>query len=62
MTEKPWYLSKTVWLNAATFVVAVSQLLMEQPWLSPSAVSVLGTIVAIANLYLRTTTDSKLTK
>lgn len=60
--SKPWYLSKTVWLNAAVFAVAVIELLSQQPFIPQSWLPMLGSAVAVANLYLRTTTDTKLTK
>lgn len=62
MNEKPWYLSKTIWINAASLLVAVLQLVSQQPWIPPSAIPVIGSVVAIANIYLRANTESKLTK
>ena len=60
--SKPWYLSKTVWLNAAVFAVAAIELLSQQPFIPQAWLPIIGSVVAVLNLYLRSTTDTKLTK
>ena len=60
--SKPWYLSRTIWLNVAAFAVAVVGLISEQPWIPPSALPVIAMVVSMANLYLRPNTTTKLTK
>jgi len=56
---KPWYKSKTVWLNlasvAATLVGAAAQVLPNlQGILDPQTYLIAGAVVGVANIVLRT--------
>lgn len=53
--SKPWWESKTIWLNAAVAAVAVVEATSEalRPFLPPDAVGGLLAAVAAANVALR---------
>lgn len=54
--SKPWYMSKVLWVNIATLVVNVGAVVLQQAGdlhISAEAVSLLNSVVAIANLLLR---------
>ncbi len=54
METKPWYESKTVWLNALAILVAVGYYLLDQPGVVPAQYLVYATaIIGALNLVLR---------
>lgn len=56
---KPWYTSKTVWVNALSFIAAVLALMVAEPALVDySKYSVLA--LAFVNILLRVVTSEKI--
>lgn len=55
---KKWYESKTLWVNAITFLVMALGAPELQALLGPGTVQVLAAIIAIANIGLRFLTNS----
>lgn len=55
---KPWWESKTIWLNAAFGVLAVAQATTDalKPFLPPEALGGVLAVVAAANVALRVVT------
>jgi Mg2+/citrate symporter len=57
--QKPWYKSKTVWMNAVLTLVAMIELLKGLPWVSPE---ILVFVAGVLNVVLRVWfTSSKVT-
>jgi hypothetical protein len=50
MNAKPWYLSKTLWLNFCAIAVFAVQTLQGEPWFDPKAQAV---VLALANFGVR---------
>ena len=59
MNSKPFIASRTIWLNAATTLVAIGTAISSQPWIAdhPHIASALAATVAVANIVLRFLTD-----
>lgn len=56
---KPWYTSKTVWINGLSFIAAVLALLIHEPAFADySKYSVLA--LSLVNICLRVITSEKL--
>jgi hypothetical protein len=65
--SKPWWKSKTVWLNLAAILQASAAGLNEflpvaAPLIEPTTMVVLQLIFGAANIVLRSVTDSAITK
>jgi len=63
MTQKPWYLSKVVWFNGVTIIVAVATFLGWTPDqnLMAQLTAFLTAIAPVVNLGLRFVTNSSIT-
>lgn len=62
MDAKPWYESKTIWLNALAIVVAVGYYLLDQPGVVPAQYLVYATaVIGALNLVLRMLSSQPLT-
>lgn len=60
---KPWFASKTIWVNAVAFIAAITAGLGLDLGLTPETqASIVGGILAVINIYLRTVTDTPLRK
>jgi ABC-type cobalamin transport system permease subunit len=64
--SKPWYLSRTVWVNIITAVVSaaaiVSQAIYGKPVIDPAIQGMIGTFaLAVVNLILRKLTKRPIT-
>ena len=59
VVPKPFWKSKTLWANA----VALLTFLGAQPYIAdnPTATAIVGAVIAIANIGLRTVTDAPVT-
>ena len=53
MDSKPWYLSKTVWVNIITTLIAVLTLLTEGTLLPAGALPWVLSVVGVLNVVLR---------
>jgi hypothetical protein len=60
MTSKPWWRSRTIWLNAIAGLLAFVEVNFHllQGELSPKAYLIYGGIVAFANVALRLVTNT----
>lgn len=59
---KPWYLSKTVWANLITLVLATFSTMIESRLIDPEQMLILtGLLLPILNLVLRWLTDEPIT-
>lgn len=56
MTPKPWYTSKTLWVNALTLIVMVLGTVAQWPEFSAYTGQIAGAL-AIVNMALRFLTD-----
>lgn len=56
---KPWYTSKTLWVNALTLTVLVLGTLADRPELTAYAPTI-ATALAVVNVVLRFVTSEKL--
>ena len=63
MGPKLVWLSKTVWVNVLTFLVAVFGLLQGQDWIAsnPQWVAIIGAVVGVLNVLIRFVTHQPLT-
>lgn len=53
-TTKKWYLSKTLWINVITLLLAGLAILVDQPWLPSRVVTVIVTLgLPVLNIALR---------
>lgn len=57
MNPKPWYLSKTLWLNGLAIAAFAAQTLQGEPWFDPKIQAV---ILACANFGVRLITGQPL--
>ena len=57
--NKRWFYSKTLWVNSLAIVGMIAELLLVEQIIRPELHAV---VLAIANLVLRTITDTKLVK
>lgn len=63
MDEKPWYLSKTVWINVLLLVVSICDALLGSPLVSGTPVADhITSVVSAVNLVLRFLTVAPLGK
>jgi hypothetical protein len=58
MTGKPWYQSKTIWLNIISGIVAILTQANIIAILPPSKLPLVAAITAVANIVLRLITDT----
>jgi hypothetical protein len=58
MNAKPWYLSKTLWLNFCAIAVFAVQTFQGEPWFDPKAQAA---ILALANFGVRLLTGQPVT-
>ena len=60
MNTKPAVLSKTIWLNAAVFAVALGAFLVNQDFIKqfPQLTAGIGAVVAFLNIVLRLFTNT----
>jgi hypothetical protein len=56
MTPKPWYTSKTLWVNALTLLVMILGTVAQWPEFSAYAAQIAGA-VSVVNILLRFLTD-----
>jgi len=65
METKPWYQSKTIWVNLITLLISIIGIVITSATdlgISPEVVVVLtGVIVPVLNLFLRTITEQPIT-
>ena len=60
--KKPWYKSKTVWINVITLCVGITAVLSESETLPQEAVLILtALVVPILNVFLRWLTNKPIT-
>ena len=54
-SEKPWYLSKAIWLGILTTIASVLALIAGEEWVQqwPAIVGVMGTIVGVLTVVIR---------
>jgi hypothetical protein len=57
--EKPWYQSKTLWVNILTLLALILGSIAQWPELQSLAPQLLGAL-SVVNILLRFLTDSKL--
>lgn len=57
--EKPWYASKTLWVNVLTLLALILGSVAQWPELAHLAPQLLGAL-SVVNIILRFVTDSKL--
>lgn len=57
MDAKPWWESKTMWVNILTVLIAALILVADTPILSPDAKTYLLLASGVANLVLRCITE-----
>lgn len=56
MQPTPWYKSKTLWFNILSFILFLAQFVTDPEnaiHLSPAAMKIFGTVVAVGNYLLR---------
>lgn len=55
MDPKPWYFSKTMWVNIVSFAAAILVMAQAQPWIvaNPSAAAGVASALALVNIALR---------
>ena len=60
---KPWYKSKTVWVNILTLLVAIITSIQSHEWISnyPNLLAAFTMILAIVNVFLRWLVDQPIT-
>lgn len=59
MEKKPWYKSKTIWLNVLTIVAGAGSVVqIWTPFLGPIGTGVALSIVGTANILLRSVTSN----
>ena len=58
VVAKPWYASKTVWVNLLTTVVGLVGFLAGSDWIAqnPALVAALGSALGVLNVILRLVT------
>ena len=62
MENKSWYLSKTLWLNAITMIIAIVGMLLDQPWIPAKYIAIATSIVLpVLNMILRSLTSQPIT-
>ncbi len=57
MDSKPFWRSKTFWLNLVTFLIGLFGYLSQQPWMSQQAIELFLTAIGALNILLRFLTD-----
>jgi len=53
MQIKNWYESKTFWLNLLVALVLIADLLVQQPFIPPTYLPIIATVVGILNIIIR---------
>lgn len=61
-TSKPWFRSKTMWLNIGVTAVGIGSAVLPftQPFINPRTFSLLTTAIGVANMTLRATTSAEI--
>jgi hypothetical protein len=67
MNEKPWYMSRTIWLNVLTLIVVVLTAMLAQdglvsPEIAKWLLVAIASINGIVSLFLRADTTAALTR
>ena len=60
MDPKPWYRSKTIWLNVVTVLIVSLTAISREMGLTATQLEIIAVIVAVLNILLRVLTDRPL--
>jgi hypothetical protein len=62
--NKKWFQSKTIWLNAVTFLASGLGALAGSDWIkdNPESAAVVGGLIAVCNIVLRFITKQAIAK
>jgi hypothetical protein len=60
MDPKPWYQSKTIWLNVVTVLIVSLTAISREMGLTATQLEIIAVIVAVLNILLRVLTDRPL--
>lgn len=59
MEKKPWYKSKTIWLNVLTVIAGAGSVVqIWTPFLGPVGTGVAMSTIGVANILLRSVTNN----
>ncbi len=59
MDPKPWYRSKTIWLNVVTVLIVSLTAISREMGLTATQLEIIAVIVAVLNIALRVLTDRR---
>ena len=59
MDPKPWYQSKTIWLNVVTVLIVSLTAISREMGLTATQLEIIAVIVAVLNIALRVLTDRR---
>lgn len=57
MEPKPWYKSKTIWLNVVTVLIVALTAISREMSLTAVQLEIIAVVVAVLNIALRVITD-----
>lgn len=60
MSPKPWYKSKTIWLNVVTVLIVALTAISREMNLTAAQLEIIAVVVAVLNIALRVIRDRPL--